>query len=651
MRTLAIDIETYSDVNLGAYGVYKYVDSDAFEILIFGYSYEDDPVQVIDMTRDALPAKLVEMLYDPAITKTAFNANFEITCLQKYYPDLPVEQWECTSVLALYNSLPTGLANVAKVLRLGDDKQKDDRGKALIRYFSMPCNPTKANGNRTRNMPEDAPDKWATYMEYNRQDVVVEKAIRKRLLALRPPEQEHRLWCLDQRINRLGVKIDQDLVGNAIKINTEYRDQLLAEATAITGLDNPNSVLQLKDWLQEQMGRELECLDKKAVKELLSEKDLPGTVRRLLRIRQLLGKTSIKKYEAMAGSMRNNGRCGGMFQFYGASRSGRWSGRIIQLQNLPRNSMEDLDAARDVVKTGDTELMSMLYDNVPDVLSQLIRTALVAEGGKRFVIADFSAIEARVIAWLAGEDWRMKVFAEGGDIYCASASSMFHVPVVKHGINGDLRQKGKVAELALGYGGGPHALITMGALEKGLTEEELPDIISKWREASPKIVQFWYDCENAAKSAIRSKKPVKIKQGGLVFRISRGALFIELPSGRHLVYILPRIGTNRFGNESIEYMGMEQTSRKWTRLETYGGKLVENIVQAVARDCLGVAMLRLDAAGYKIVAHIHDEVVCEMPDGQGSLEDAIRIMSQNEKWNVGLVLNADGFETPYYMKD
>jgi DNA polymerase len=650
-HTLAIDLETFSDNDI-RYGVHKYVDTPAFEIMLFGYSFDGEPVTVIDCTQETVLERVLNGLSDPDITKTAFNANFELACLTKLYPgQVHDEQWECSSILSLYNSLPAGLANVAKILKLGDDKQKDARGKALINYFAKPCKPTKANGGRTRNMPMDAPDKWATYMEYNRQDVVVEMAIRRRLLGMRPPEQEHRLWLIDRAINNAGCAINRTLVDNAIRMNTSYREMLTDKAQRLTGLENPNSVLQLREWLEKRLGHELESLDKKAVSGMLDDPDIPADVKNVLRIRQLLGKTSIKKYEAMANSATADGRVHDLFQFYGAARSGRWAGRNVQLQNLPRNSMPDLDTARNTVICGDLDELELLYDNVPDTLSQLVRTALVPSDGCRFVVADFSAIEARVIAWLAGEKWRMDVFKDGGDIYCASASSMFHVPVVKHGINGDLRQKGKVAELALGYGGGPHALITMGALEKGLTEEELPDIVSKWREASPKIIKFWYDVDNAAKVAIKTGKPVRLKQQGLILHVLHGALLIELPSGRHLVYIHPRLGTNRFGSESITYMGINQYSRKWERLETYGGKLVENITQAVARDCLGAAMIRLEDAGYRIVMHVHDEVICDMPKGKGSLDDAVRIMCKNEDWNQGLIMNADGFESNYYMKD
>lgn len=447
MTTLAIDLETYSD-NPIQYGVHRYVDTPAFEILLLGYAFDDEPEKVVDLTKEGVPARVRQALFDSSITKTAFNANFEITCLRTLYPDMPDTSWECSSVLALYNSLPTGLANVAKILKLGDGQQKDTRGKALIRYFSLPCKPTKANGGRTRNRPSDAPDKWAEYIEYNRQDVVVERAIRRRLLVMKPPEAEHRLWLLDRKINDAGCAVDQTLVRHAIQMHDAYRERLLTEAAALTGLDNPNSVPQLLNWVESRLGREVEGLAKKKVEELLAG-DIPADVRRMLRIRQLLGKTSIKKYNAMDHSVAHDGRIHDLFQFYGASRTGRWAGRNVQLQNLPRNILADLDTARRIVQDGDLDTLELLYDNVPDTLSQLIRTALVPPPGKRFIVADFSAIEARVIAWLAGEQWRMEVFANGGDIYCASASAMFHVPVEKHGINGHLRQKGKVAELAL----------------------------------------------------------------------------------------------------------------------------------------------------------------------------------------------------------
>ena len=814
MATLAIDLETYSSNDIRQ-GSRKYVDTPDFELLLMGYSFDDEPVTVVDLTAQPFPERVRAALYDPDVLKTAFNANFEMTCFKRVFPDLPLAGWECTSVLSLYNSLPARLEDVARILHLGEDKQKDARGKALIRFFSIPCRPTKANGGRTRNYPADDPAKWAEYIEYNRQDVVVEKAIRRRLLGLRPPQEEKRLWYMDQRINNDGIAIDRQMVANAIRLNTEYRDKIMDEARALTGLDNPNSVIQLKDWLATRINEPLESLDKKAVKGLLDRPGIPRDVQRLLRIRQLLGKTSIKKYEAMAGSVCGDGRIHNMFMFYGASRSGRFSGRNVQLQNLARNSMPDLDTAREVVKGGDLGTLEMLYDNVPDVLSQLIRTALIAPEGSRFIVADFSAIEARVIAWLAGEQWRMDAFRAGRDIYCESASQMFGVPVVKHGINGELRAKGKVAELACiaegqlvltdhglvpiecvttgmrvwdseqfvhhggvvcrgekdvitydgltattnhlvwvegqtkpvhfglaatcgahllqsgdggeaiwlgshhlsgetldinehesllcsdprgnypgcehcglrtteklawyqksvkvydiqnagryhrytvsgklvhncGYGGGPGALIQMGALDQGLEEADLPGIVRRWREASPQIVRFWHDAENAAMRCVKTGRPVRIKQGGVLFRVAHGALFLELPSGRHLVYIHPAIGENRFGGESITYMGMEQQSHVWARQETYGGKLAENLTQAIARDCLTAAMLRLDEAGYRIVAHVHDEVIVEMPDGTGSLDEAIRIMTRNEGWNQGLVMDADGFETKYYKKD
>ncbi|CCX53580.1 putative uncharacterized protein [Veillonella sp. CAG:933] len=599
------------------------------------------------MTTDPLPERVVKALHDPEITKTAFNANFEITALHKYYPDMDLQNWECTSVLALYQSLPTSLDAVSTVLGLSETKDK--RGKDLIRFFSMPCRPTKTNGGRTRNLPTDAPDKWAEYIEYNRQDVVVEKAIRDKLIKLKPPEFEHRWWLVDGQINRNGIAIDKTLVNNAITFDAAIKAQLMAEARKITGLDNPNSPVQLKEWVEGSLGHEIPGITKTDVKELLKG-SLPDDVRRVLEIRQQLGKTSIKKYEAMKNAVCSDGRIHGMLQYYGAMRTGRWAGRVVQLQNLPRNYLNTLDEARRIVKSGNLELLSALYDDVPDVLSQLIRTALVPADGCRFIVADYSAIEARVIAWLAGESWRQEVFAKNGDIYCASASSMFGIPVEKHGINGHLRQKGKVAELALGYGGGKNALIAMGALEGGIPEDELPDIVQKWRKASPKIVKFWYDVDAAAKQAIKEGR-ARIKQGGLRFRKTKGFLFILLPSGRYLAYAKPTIGTNRFGSPSIVYKGMSQTANKWLELETYGGKLVENIVQAVARDCLAAAMERLTLAGYKILAHIHDEVVIEAPIGTGSLDEVIKIMAEPTEWNKGLILDAAGFEANYYMKD
>lgn len=644
---LSIDLETYCECPI-KYGVQRYVDDPSFEILLFAYSINGGPVTVVDMTKDELPSQVIDALYDPAVTKTAFNANFEMTCLRKFFPDADFTNWECTSVLALYSSLPTSLDGVAQALKM--DAQKDRRGKALIQYFSVPCKPTKTNGGRTRNLPTDAPDKWAEFIEYNRQDVVVEIEIRKRLISVKPPKVEHDYWLMDLQINRNGIAVDNDMIRNALDFDARFKETLLQEAQEITGLDNPNAPMQLKEWAEGQLGHSIEGITKACVAGLLKS-DLPANVRRVLELRQMLGKTSVKKYLAMQNAECSDGRIHGMLQFYGAMRTGRWAGRIVQLQNLPRNYIEDLDLARDTLKSGDLDLFETLYGDVSDTLSQLIRTALVAEKGSRFIVADYSAIEARVIAWLSGEQWRQDVFAQGGDIYCASASSMFHVPVVKHGVNGHLRQKGKVAELALGYGGGPKALIAMGALEGGIPEEELPEIVQLWRKASPHITKFWYDVDTAAKKAIVTAEPVKIRQGGLLFTREKGALFITLPSGRRLAYIHPKIGTNRFGSKSITYMGMSQTANKWDRLETYGGKLVENIVQAVARDCLATAMLRLTKAGYKICAHIHDEVVIEAPIGTGSLDDVIDIMCTPEPWTKGLILNAAGFENPYYMKD
>lgn len=577
MRTLAIDLETYSSNDI-KYSVYKYVEAPDFEILLFAYAFDDDPVRVVDLAQGkTLPDDVKAALYDKDVLKTAFNANFEINCLRKYFPDLPGEQWECDRILSLYNSYPPHLAAVAKAMHFDEDRQKDTRGKALIRYFCLPCKPTKANGGRTRNYPKDAPDKWEIFKEYNRQDVVVERAIRDKLVNLRPPDFEHENWLIDQAINRNGIMVNQTLVDNAIRLSGEYREKLLARATEITGLDNPNSPLQVKGWLEERLGCAVDSLSKAAVADMLAE-DIPGDVREMLSIRQKISKSSIKKYDAMRMAACQDSRIRGMFQFYGAARTGRFAGRIVQLQNLPRNSMPDLDLARNLVLDGDLEALEMCYDDVQDVLSQLIRTALEAPPGKRFIVADFSAIEARVIAWLAGEEWEMKAFAEGKDIYCATASAMFGVPVVKHGVNGELRQKGKVAVLACGYGGGIGALKAMGADKMGLTDDELQTVVRKWREASPHIVKLWADVENAAMNAV-SGIPTTIKQKSLHFHVEGDALYIELPSGRHLVYLHPHLGQNRFGSDAILYTGLggsKTTAGRWGTLETYGGKLAEN---------------------------------------------------------------------------
>ena len=602
MRTLAIDLETYSSNDI-KYSVYKYVEAPDFEILLFAYAFDDDPVRVVDLAQgETLPDDVKAALYDKDVLKTAFNANFEINCLRKYFPDLPEEQWECDRILSLYNSYPPHLAAVAKAMHFDEDRQKDTRGKALIRYFCLPCKPTKANGGRTRNYPKDAPDKWEIFKEYNRQDVVVERAIRDKLVNLRPPDFEHENWLIDQAINRNGIMVNQTLVDNAIRLSGEYREKLLARAMGITGLDNPNSPLQVKGWLEKRLGRAVDSLSKAAVADMLAE-DIPSDVREMLSIRQKISKSSIKKYDAMRMAACQDSRIRGMFQFYGAARTGRFAGRIVQLQNLPRNSMPDLDLARSMVLDGDLDTLELCYDDVQDVLSQLIRTALKAPPGKRFIVADFSAIEARVIAWLAGEEWEMKAFAEGKDIYCATASAMFGVPVVKHGVNGELRQKGKVATLACGYGGGIGALKAMGADKMGLSDDELQTVVRKWREASPHIVKLWADVENAAMNAV-SGIPTTIKQKNLHFHVEDDALYIELPSGRHLVYLHPHLGQNRFGSDAILYTGLggsKTTAGRWGTLETYGGKLAEN--------CLAQGTLVLTDRGLSPVEKVSKDML------------------------------------------
>lgn len=649
MVALSIDIETYSSVDLPSCGVYAYASAPDFEILLFGYAIDDGSVKVVDLSQgEEIPESVISDLFNPEVLKTAYNANFERTCLAKYFgKPMPPEQWQCTAVHALTLGLPGYLDGVAKVLKL--EQQKDSAGKALIRYFCMPCKPTKKNGGRTRNLPEHNAEKWKQFKEYCAQDVEVERDLRYKLSRYPIPKQEHKIWELDQKINDSGVLVDMQLVENAIACDEAYQESYFQETQKLTGLKNPNSVAQLKGWIKEATGETVKSLNKEKVEEMLEETECE-TVKRVLELRQRMGKTSIKKYQAMERAVCPDGRVRGLFQFYGANRTGRWAGRLVQVQNLPRNSMPDLDLARQLLKAGEFELLELLFDSVPDVLSQLIRTALIPSLGHRFIVSDFSAIEARVIAWLAGEDWRMDVFRSHGKIYEASASQMFKVPIEKITKGSPLRQKGKIAELALGYGGAAGALKAMGALEKGLKEEELPGLVDTWRAANPAIVQFWWDIGNAAMDAVKNKSTVQVHHG-IEFSYESGGLFLKLPSGRRLCYVQPQIKPHhKFNKPTVTFMGTEQGSN-WGRIETYGPKLVENIVQATARDCLAAALLRLDKAGYKIVMHVHDEAVLEMPDGEGSVEEAGEIMAQPLKWAPGLPLPADGFETGYYMKD
>lgn len=646
---LLVDLETYSSIDLGRCGVYAYSASPDFEILLFGYAFDDEPVRVIDLAQgETLPAEVLEALTDPGIVKVAYNANFERVCLASYLKTpLPADQWRCLSVHALALGLPGYLEGVAKALKL--EQQKDNAGKALIRYFCMPCKPTKTNGGRTRNLPEHDLEKWEQFKAYCVQDVEVERQLRIVLPRYPVPHQEWTLWELDQRINDAGVAVDQELVRHAIECDNAYQEEVYEKAQEITGLENPNSVAQLKGWLEENTGEAVESLNKATVAELKEETEC-STVKKVLGLRQQMSKTSIRKYEAMERAVCADGRIRGLFQFYGANRTGRWAGRLVQVQNLPRNSIPDLDLARQLLKAGEYGLLELLFDNAPNVLSQLIRTALVPAPGHRFIVADFSAIEARIIAWLAGEKWRQEVFATHGKIYEASAAHMFRVPIESITKDSPLRQKGKIAELALGYGGSVGALKAMGALDMGLTEEELPELVETWRAANPNIVQFWWDVGNAAMKAAREKTTVDVHHG-IMFSYENGGLFLRLPSGRRLCYVRPRIATGKkFDRPTLTYEGVEQ-GKTWGRIDTYGPKLVENIVQATARDCLAEAMLRLDAAGYKIVMHVHDEVVLEMPAGQGSLEEACEIMGQPLAWAPGLPLPADGFETKYYRKN
>ena len=644
MKIISIDIETYASANLGKTGVYRYAASADFELLLFGYAVDFGAVQVIDLTQgEQIPDDILQALDNPHIIKSAFNAQFERVCLSRFVGHrLDPSGWHCSRVWSATLGLPLSLKDVGTVLGL--DKQKLTAGKELVKYFCTPCTPTKANHQRTRNFPYHAPDKWQDFKYYNQRDVEVEMEISQKLRRYPVPQSEWELYWMDQRINDRGIEIDQTLVKIAITCDTTFREHYLTKSQKLTGLENPNSPIQLKNWLNEH-GVQVDSLAKAAVSDLVQ--NTTGDVKEVLNLRQLLSKSSIKKYVAMQNAICPDGRVHGLLQFYGATRTGRWAGRLVQVQNLPRNSLPELQAVRELVKQGNFEILGMLYDSVPDVLSQLIRTAFIPKAGCSFYVADFSAVEARVIAWLSGEAWRQKAFANNKDIYCESASQMFGVPVVKHGINGELRQKGKIAELALGYGGSVGALKAMGATKMGLTDDELLPLVSMWREASPKIVQFWWDVDKAAKDCIRTNLPTKTH--GINFTYQGNCLFIELRSGRKLCYPQPKIGTNRFCSESITFMGIN-TVKKWGRIETYGAKLVENIVQATSRDLLALAMQRLEKAGYPSVMHIHDETVIEAPSGK-SLDEIIAIMTETPAWAKGLILNAAGFIGNFYQKD
>lgn len=663
MKTLSIDIETYSGTNLQKSGVYRYVEDPDFEILLFGYSVDSSPVQVIDLTNgEKIPAEILDALTDDTVIKWAYNANFERVCLSQHLKNLGIsldpfhdnhplstecarylnpESWRCSMVWAATMGLPLSLEGVGAVLGL--EKQKLSEGKDLIKFFCQPCTPTKSNDGRTRNLPFHAPDKWEAFKHYNIRDVEVEMSIQERLRKFPVPDEVWDEYHIDQEINDRGVMIDLPLVRQAIDMDIRSRSDLTDAMRRLTEVENPNSVQQMKQWLADN-GLEVDSLGKKAVAELI--KTAPPELQKVLLLRQQLAKSSIRKYQSMINAVCCDGRARGMFQFYGANRTGRWAGRLIQLQNLPQNHLPDLGEVRSLVRSGDYEGVEMLYEDVPDTLSQLIRTAFIPKPGQKFIVSDFSAIEARVIARMAGESWRQEVFAKGGDIYCASASQMFKVPVEKHGINGHLRQKGKIAELALGYGGSVGALKAMGALEMGLTEDELPQLVDAWRQSNPRIVSFWWDVDRAAMEAVKFRH--NSETHGIAFSYKSGMLFITLPSGRRLAYVKPRIGTNKFGGECITYEGVGGT-KKWERLDSYGPKFVENIVQATSRDILCYAMRTLRCCS--IVMHIHDELVIEA-DPRMSLQAVCDQMGRTPPWAKGLLLRADGYETEdFYKKD
>ena len=660
IKEMSIDLETYSDVDISKCGAYKYAESDNFEILLFGVSIDGGEVQVFDLAcGDTIPDDILAALSDDTVTKWAFNANFERICLsnwlKRHHPEhfkgyripedpaskyLNPSSWKCTMIWSAYMGLPLSLEGVGAVLKLQDQKMKE--GKDLIKYFCCPCKPTKINGGRTRNLPEHAPDKWEDFKAYNKRDVAVEMAIKQRLSKFPVPDFVWNEYHLDQEINDRGIMLDMDVVENAIAFDEKSKSELMISMQNITNLDNPNSVVQMKQWLSDN-GIEAESLGKKDVAAMIKNTD--GDVATALKLRLQLAKSSVKKYQAMQNAVCKDGRAHGMFQFYGANRSGRWAGRLIQLQNLPQNHMNDLADARELVRTGDYDSLELLYDDIPDTLSQLIRTAFIARPGYKFVVSDYSAIEARVLAHLAGESWRSKIFAEGKDIYCASASQMFGVPVEKHGINSHLRQKGKIAELALGYGGSVGALISMGALDMGLTEDELQPLVDSWRASNPNITAFWWNVDNAVKTIIKMNIPTEVN--GIKFLCRSGMLFIKLPSGRTLSYVKPRIGENKFGGESVTYEGIGST-KKWERIESYGPKFVENIVQAVSRDLLCFAMRNLSHCF--ICGHVHDELIIECSQDV-DYKSICNAMSRSPDWMPDILIRGDGYETPFYKKD
>ncbi len=657
MDILSIDVETYCDLDIRNVGAYKYCRHPSFEILLFAYAFNDEPVKIIDFTQGDSIGTLRVSLIDPKILKTAFNANFERNAILNYFFEsyrncgMSPKQWDCTMIKAMRLGLPGSLDMVGKALHFPEDKQKMKEGKALIQYFCKPCKQTKTNEGRTRNLPEHEPEKWETFKEYCKQDVEVEREIRNKLDRYQTTTKEKLLWDLDQMINDRGVNLDLALAEKAIECDEQFKERMIEEAKELTGLDNPNSLTQLKKWIGEKVGYAVGSITKDTIPTLIRDAEFQNNkeVKRMLELRQLMGKTSTKKYQTMLNMRCDDGRIRGILQFYGANRTGRWAGRGVQVQNLPQNHLPDLDNARSLLREGEFEDLEFLFDSIPDTLSQLIRTAFIPSKGNRFIVADFSAIEARVIAYLSNEEWRLEVFRTHGKIYEASASQMFRVPIESIKKGSDLRGKGKIAELALGYGGSVGALTSMDK-NKSIPEEELPGLVKSWRNANPNITKFWWDCDKAAKKAIQERTTVTLHHG-IKFIYDPGVLFIELPSGRRLSYLRPKIEPGPYDKTIITYEGLQQTSKQWTTLETYGPKIVENIVQAFARDCLGETMLRVNKKGFNTVMHVHDELILDVPEGKGSVEEICSIFAETIEWAPGLPLKADGYECSYYMKD